>query len=359
MAAMKSDAHCDGITLGGAQIEADATLLRQYFGPGAPGASRSGVGPRVATQLEINKLGILPFSAPAETDGPGMEPALERCQARQRRWQETLALATSLFDPLDVSYLLMKALRSPFALMSDVDFLVPSPRDLARMTLALEDAGFALYRFRLLSHPLKIMAEEAQPGETPLANIDLYPDAMWIRKHVLDGSAAVRRRRSGTVRGIAVWEPCPEDDFYLVATHAFAHGEIHLAELDHGARILASEPFSWEYLLNTAAGFGCQDAVYLYLRLLAAVHEAMGVASPVPSDVRAALDRQPACRGVRRWLDNLELVTFPLRIPVWFCTLSSARYHLPAASRRLRWTETAFDAATHILTAGSHVLRRD
>jgi hypothetical protein len=275
------------------------------------------------------------------------------------RWRDTLALARSLFDSLGVSYVLMKALRSPFALMSDVDFLVPLPGDLAGMARVLEERGFALYRFRLLSHPLKIMAERTEPGERPSVNIDLYPDAMWIRKHVLDGLGVVERRRPRKSRGITVWEPSPEDDLYLVATHAFAHGEIHLAELDHGARILAAKSFSWPYLLEAADEFGCQDALYTYVRLLAATHEAMGCASPVLGDIVDALAAETACQSVARWLDDLGELTLPLRIPVPICTLRSARYHLPAVSRHLSWTELAFDAATHLLTAGTHLLRRD
>jgi hypothetical protein len=344
----------------GTRAARDAALLRQYFGATAPGTALAPVNLHTIQQLENNKLSLLPFlshgKGQTEEMEPELRPILQRHQLRQQEWRDSLALATSLFDSLDVRYVPIKALRSPCALMSDVDFLAPLPRDIARMAAALEGAGYALYRFRILSHALKIMAERSAG---PSANVDLYPAAMWIRKHVLDGASAIERRRRATVRGVPTWEPCPEDDLYLVATHAFAHGAIHLAELDHGARILARDALDWAYLLDTAAAFGCRDALYLYLRLLATAVESLESRSPVPAAILTALERTAACRGVMRWLDSLDGLSFPLYVPLRLCTVASARHHLPAISSRLSWTETACDAATHALIVGSHLLRRD
>ena len=98
--------------------------------------------------------------------------------------------------------------------------------------------------------------------------------------------------------------PGPEDDLYLVATHAFAHGNITLAELDHGARLIQPEAFDWSRVLRSATAFGCQDGVYVYLRLLVCVSELVGIGSNCPAQVetgRAVSESLRPSSHAARW----------------------------------------------------------
>ncbi len=357
----KNDARA-GIAVTGPQARRDQMLLSGYFGEAAAGQAVRELDIEQAHQLKRNKFSLLPSGC----DGNGklqtsvaMGGLVAEQQAGHQHWQELLTMAGLVLDRLEASYVLMKALRSPFALMSDVDLLVPQPLDIATLAGELEAAGFALYRFRLLAHPLKVMAAPMDHVLKGLPSIDFYPDAMWIRKHVLDGPGVITRRRRQGVRGVSIWTPCSEDDLYLVATHAFAHGNFTLAELDHGTRLIRQEAFDWSRVLRSAAAFGCQDGVYAYLRLLVCVSQCIGVESKCPAQVIAELERAPACRAIRQWLDRAEQeLTLPVRVPLWLGTVRSAVHHLPAVSRRIRLSELAMDAATHGFNIGIHLLRR-
>jgi hypothetical protein len=352
------------IAVTGPLATSDQSLLRAYFGDAATGISPRLLEPGQVEQLASNKFSALPFSIAVEGIDQdldeGLTSRLRSQQEQHGRWTEMLETAISLLDRLDVSCVLMKELASPFARMSDIDFLVPIPADVATIARELEARGFALYRFRLLSHPLKVMAVPgAQPLGTP-PGIDLYPDAMWIRRHVLDGIGVVRRRQPRLVRGVTVAAPCREDDVYLVATHAFARGDITLAELDHGARLLSLGNLDWERMIRTSFAFGCVDALYIYLRLLLEVSRAAGLPDLVPATVLDDIEESAPARGTRPWLDRTTAeLRVPVRLPLWLGTVRAARYHLSAVRHRLGPRELLFDAATHGLAVGAHLLRRD
>jgi hypothetical protein len=351
-----------GIKITGAQDSRDQKLFKSYFGEGAKGQDIQELVIEQAYQLERNKLSLLPchedYVNNKKVNGAIHDLIMEQLD-KQRRWQELLAMVGLLLEHHE-SYriLLMKALLSPFALMSDVDLLVPQPLDIASLACELEEAGFELYRFRLFAHPLKIMAAPKDHVQKGLPSVDLYPDAMWMRKHVIDGLGVVARRRKQTIRGVQIWTPCPEDDLYLVATHAFAHCNITLAELDHGERLIRQEPFDWSQLLHSAASFGCQDGVYTYLRLLVCACQSAGIESHCPSEVIIELESTPACQAVKRWLDIAEQeLTLPIRVPLWLGTVHSARYHLPAVRQRICFSELIMDAVIHGFNIGVYILR--
>jgi hypothetical protein len=352
------------IAITGADAEYDHIVVQRYFGERAFDVAPKMIDIIQTRQLRENKFSVLPHNYNGQDLAPGTAPEVSDLVAQQqvqhRRWNAMLALAHAMFERIGVEYVLMKALASPLALMSDVDFLVPQPRDIARIAAELERADFALYRFRLLAHPLKIMAVPADQSLKAPPGIDLYPDAMWVRKHVLDGPGVIVRRHMAEARGISIWQPCLEDDLYLVATHAFARGDITLAELDHGARLVRHAEFDWAYLIQSATAFGCVDAIYIYLRLLECACRSASLGEAVPPEVIGQLERFAASRGLRSWLDVIEHdLRFPLRIPLWLSTIRSGMYHLPAIRKRVRFSELLWDTACHGFMVGTHLLRRD
>jgi hypothetical protein len=348
----------------GPAAEAHRALLRAYFGPAATGLPPNEVTPDQVEQLASNKYTVLPYNG-STTDLPAtLDPAVrERIQQQQQRhgaWLEMVTQVVPILDQIKPGYVLMKALESPFAPMSDIDFLIPQPDDIVRSVTALAQEGFEFYRFRLWAHPLKIMAVPAGQSVKAPAAVDFYPDAMWIRKHVLDGVGVIARRQRTSVRGVEVYTPVVEDDFYLVVTHALARGDIMLGELDHGARLLAHSGFDWDRVLRAARAFGCLDNIYVYLRLLQMVCQALDRAAPIPVQLWAELERYAINRQWRGWLDRVEPnVIFPLRFPLRLGTIQSGAYHLPAVRARLRPGEWVFDAITHGHLIVTHLLRRD
>lgn len=263
--------------------------------------------------------------------------------------EETRSTVTERLDAAGVRYVAMKELRGARVLMHDVDLLVPGIADEAAVIRCLEELDYTLYRFRLLAHPRKVMGRRSPDDQTP---VDLYPAAMWIRKHVCDAQGVIQRSRDAGRR-----EPTAEDDMYLVATHAYAHLDVTFAEMFHGVTVLEeATSFDWYHLLGTAARWGCQDALYAYLRLVDHHLEATG-RERIPGDVLRRLEAAGINRVTRRWLpaDDYRL-DYPVDVPVWAGTLASSVHHVPRVARRLGVRETWKDLQTHGLSAASELL---
>lgn len=278
-------------------------------------------------------------------------------QKHRRTRRDRLEWATDLFDAADVEYVPMKNIRTPKAMMSDIDFLVPDPSESATAVRQLVGEGYELHRFRLLAHPLKTMAvapEDVGESTTGGAHdwpIDLYPDAIWIRKRVCDPQRVVDRAANSDPTG-----PTREDDLYLVATHAYSHLSVTFGELYHGLLVLeAEEPLDWDYLLDVADDYGCADALYLYLRTLDEYLSVTG-RGRVPGEVFGQLEQYAICRAIGRWYEGAATGTFPVEIPIRFACGASILHHLPRVARHSTVHETWKDFQTHLLVAGSKLL---
>lgn len=268
---------------------------------------------------------------------------------------ERLELVTDWFDDADVEYVPMKNLRTPKSMMSDIDFLVPDPSEAATAVRLLDDAGYELHRFRLLAHPLKTMAvapEDTGESTTGGAHdwpVDLYPDAIWIRKRVCDPDRVVER-------AAANGELTSEDDLYLIATHAYSHLSVTFGELYHGVLVLEeSNNIDWEYLLEIADEYGCADALYLYLRSLDDYLTLTGRDS-VPPYVFQRLEEYRICRSINGWYDRGDTAQFPVPIPIRFACAASVLHHVPRVARHSSLRETWKDFQSHLLVAASKLI---
>jgi hypothetical protein len=172
----------------------------------------------------------------------------------RKQWVKLLSFTSELFRNYNIVYVFIKILNIPWAIMTDLDVL---PLDVLEEIKALEilsELGFNLFHFRLLSHPLKIMAaKNLQTGE-PSVTVDFYPKPMWIRKKVCDSEIIFARRRKTVIDGIEICVPSIEDDLYLVGTHAYNHLRFTLAEILHALNLMKCNNFDWDYLYN----LGCR-----------------------------------------------------------------------------------------------------
>lgn len=291
------------------------------------------------TALRANKLSLELLPDPPDD-------ADDQARHRQKR-RERLDHVCSLLNDAGVSYATMKNLRTPKATMSDVDLLVPDPREQATAARTLAADGFEFWGFRLLAHPRKVMAKRSAADPRP---VDIYPDAMWIRKIVCDADAVVKRASVDGHRA-----PAPVDDLYLVATHAYSHCSITFAELYHGVEIVDTESVEWEIGIEAARSYGCVDALYAYLLVLDEYLTATG-RDGVPDRVFEAIPRTWITRLVDRWFERSRPRSFPVVFPTWLPTLASSAHHVPRVARQCSARETLKDLQSHGLTAASKVL---
>ena len=292
--------------------------------------------------LQRNKLSreLLPEEA------PGSEQDAAHRQAREQR----LSVVTEALSEANVSYASMKNLKTPYTMMSDIDLLVPDPREHAVAARVLAERGYEFYRFRLLAHPRKTMAKQADDDPRP---VDIYPDAIWMRKVVCDAASVVSYADSEPPR-----EPAAVDDLYFVATHAFSHLSITFAELFHGIAVLSeASSFDWDRLCSMACQFGCADALLAYFlpldEYLAATDR-----QQVPSKVFDRLRNGFATRAVDRWWNSKEPpYTFPIQFPLMLPTVISAGHHVPRIMRQRSMYTAYKDLQSHALTVASKLIR--
>lgn len=263
--------------------------------------------------------------------------------------EERLRAVTARLNDGGVQYASMKNLRTPAAIMSDIDLLVPDPSEQAQSVRILSEDGYEFYRFRLLAHPRKIMAKTAERDPRP---VDIYPDAIWIRKLVCDAERVVSRAdRDGTRT------PAPEDDMYLVATHAFSHMSVTFAELYHGVRVLEdAREFDWDALLGCAVEYGCADGLYVYLALLDRYLRFAG-RDHIPAQAFDRLTEERGGQFARYWWRRFDgPVEFPVEIPIWLANVTSSVYHTPKVARHASLRETLKDFQSHYLAAASQYI---
>lgn len=316
----------------------------------------------MALQLKANGLAILTHAAQRDESGTigSLAPTAREQWDRQHEWHTMLARTETLVERVTQRTVLLHALCSPFALLTDINLLVPEPGTLARIARALETDHFNLYRPRFLAHPLRIAAIPAGARDDNAVTVHLYPDAMWIRKHVHDGSVVVQRRVRLLFRGIDVLLPSPTDDLYLVATYTFMRGRTTLAELDHGSRLIHENQVDWTMLLEEARAFGGQDALYAYLRLIQITDRCVGLRSMDVEQALTELQASRATHAIRIWLDRVgDRIELPVRFPLVPRTVHSALHHVPAVWNRVGPREAMLDLTAHGYAMASHLARRD
>lgn len=298
----------------------------------------------VEATLRSNKYSReLLVDTPYETDGATDD------RARRRAREDRMYSVTAELNEKDIRYASMKNLRGPKVMMSDIDLLVPEPSSVGRAAITLDELGYDLYQFRLLAHPLKVMAKRTETDTRP---VDIYPDAIWMRKVVCDARTVVERADDESLR-----LPAPEDDLYLVATHSYSHLNIRFADVYHGIQCIESaSDFDWDYLTDTARRYGCADAMLVYLTLLDAHLSATG-REPVPKFVFEDLSSGIVPRLAKRWVDaRSPPLSYPVEIPVWLANVTSSAYHTPRIVRQEGIYKAYKDLQSHYLSLSSKLL---
>lgn len=279
------------------------------------------------------------------TTGGPEEGAASDQSHRRKRSARAANVCESLVDE-NINFASMKNLRTTKAMMSDIDLLIPDPSEQARACRVLAAKGFEFYRFRLLAHPRKTMSKMSENDPRP---VDIYPDAMWIRKVVCDAEAVVDRA------GGPQATPCPADDLYLVATHAYSHMSVSFAELFHGVAILDESSIDWSIVIDNAREYGCFDGLYTYLLLLDEYLAATD-RERIPERVFNRIPKELAVSLVDRWWENSTPRSYPVEIPTWLPTIVSSVHHVPRVASRLSLGELWKDFQSHYLAAASQVL---
>jgi hypothetical protein len=223
----------------------------------------------------------------------------------------------------NVNYILIKELYIPFALLSDIDLLLYDYIELLKAAIILENEGCELYKFRLLAHPFKVMATHCK---NELFEIDLYPHPMWIRRKVALNDDVFKAKYFGIRYGIKIPLPAPNMDFYLIATHAWSHFRLTLAEtlylLKLSENIIEDE---WFQLLKIAHSWGTLDSIYTVSLVMNAFSTNLYGYSAIPEEIIKEMKKRCNLSDkAERWFHSLKRIEFPIRFPAMLAVLDSS-----------------------------------
>lgn len=290
-----------------------------------------------------------------ESDKENLAREAQRDKLFREKWFQMLTFICDLFNSQGIQYTLIKILDYPYARMSDLDILILDPLEELKAVEQLANKGFKIFGFRLLAHPLKIMALKINDSN-PKVCVDFYPAPAWIRKKVCDAEVIFHRTRIADVSGIKVAVPSSEDSFYLVGTHAYNHLRFTLAEILHGLNEI-HENFDWEYLFNLAVSYGTADAIYLYLKLLDTYSKKFRCYSSIPEHIFKPYAKFKICRHIDSWFEgSLRILEFPVHVPTGIGCIYSSTYHCITIRPHLSISDLLYDFLTHYLTLFSKAI---
>ena len=228
-----------------------------------------------------------------------------------------------------VNYLIMKDLRVPYSLLSDIDVLLSDYIELLKAVKLLEREGCKAYSFRLLAHPFKVMLKDCSESSF---EIDLYPHPMWIRRQVASNEEVFQVKTFLEAYDTKIPVPSPSMDFYLVATHAWSHLKLSLAEALHLLQVSKNlRESEWFYIMKVAEEWGTLDSIYVTSLILNALSSSLYGYQVVPEDIMNELERlYKASNGAKKWLKSMQRLEFPVRFPVHLAVLNSSIYTFQA-----------------------------
>jgi len=228
------------------------------------------------------------------------------------KWWGTLGEVSRCLVANRIEHVFMKMMVDPFS-WGDIDVLIPRPSGVVEAGNILENQGFTRGSAGRISPPLKSVFE--RDGVI----VEIYPEASWKRGLVADANRIVL---NGVQDG-GICTPRAEDEFYLIATHAFSHMRVTEADAKNAARLVQND-FDWMRVRDTAALFGTHVSVYFFLKTLYHLE--------IPEIFPSSVDKI-ACRLIDRWFEHERTAAFPVRVPRVFGRILAPLHHTPALIR--------------------------
>jgi hypothetical protein len=177
-----------------------------------------------------------------------------------------------------------------------------------------------------------------------------------VRKKVCDGQAVLERGEPAEFAGRTVPVPAPEDSFHLVATHAYAHMRLTLAEVLHGFEMIGPD-FDWDRVVTMARTYGSMDSVYLFVRTMDAYADAYRAENPIPAWVLTELNKARPARQLADWFaDAADPLVLPLSVPRRIACLSSSAHYFRRSLGAMSPGDTLYGTLTHYVILANQVI---
>ncbi|MCW4003659.1 MAG: nucleotidyltransferase family protein [Candidatus Bathyarchaeota archaeon] len=284
-----------------------------------------------------------------ESDKNNLAIEAHRDRLYREKWFQKLTFVCNLLNNSGIQYIFIKILDYPYAQMSDLDILILNPEEELKALGQLVDQGFKIFGFRLLAHPLKLMALRMDDIDPKIA-VDFYPSPAWIRKKIGDNEVIFSRAQITYIGGREAKIPSPEDSLYLIGTHSYNHLRFTFAEILHGLNTINGN-FDWQYLFNLTRVYGTADSIYLYLRLIDIYSREFRHCSSVPEHIFKPYQKSRICRKIDSWLETSRgILEFPVYVPTKIGCVYSSLYHCKTIGQHIPISDLLCDFTSHYLS---------
>jgi len=224
-------------------------------------------------------------------------------------WRQTAEEAVRLFEEIGIKYVLIKALDIPYYFQVDIDFLIESPWDILDSVDILQREGYRIYAASRMFcvRPLKLVAVKPRSK----VSIDIYPLPAWVKLCVADPGYITYHRKRRKINEIEAYFPTPEEDLYLIGTHAYNNRRFTLGECAHGIKTIMKYDINWKRIFEVAEKWKLSHALTLYISLAQLLSEIMND----QLKTRIPYPNSYLCRRALKFISKQKPLVFPLNMP--------------------------------------------
>ena len=255
---------------------------------------------------------------------------LSASNSEREFWMLSAEKTTSLFNNLEIDYVVINYLDIPYTNMRDLDILVEKNEDRAKLVSFLKKEGYIADRYSAISFFSDYKSTYTAP-ETGL-EVDIYPKlawSWWKIPYSPVGLISSRKMKVPFGKGYT-YVPSHTLDLYTTVAHSHAHSKISLAEVGYITKLLLkyNEVINWYYMLFLVERYGLEHTLYLHLLLANTVLKILNKNYPNLQNVIDALSTRYMCRLLVKNLQKANSNHFPLQYPNITRFLSVPNEHL-------------------------------
>lgn len=192
---------------------------------------------------------------------------LEKSNERADLLVRTLRIVSRKLGEKEVPFLVMKTI-APFDYgATDVDILVRKEH----FERAEEALSFMFNVSKSSRMHKAVTYQVAYQGA--LLPVDLHYEISWLNHKVIDEMRVFMRKRKILYEGIELSVPSREDELLILSAHSlFQHHYTTLSEFLRIVKLASSDEVDTEYILDSSANYGWQQALRSFLSYLLCRH---------------------------------------------------------------------------------------
>ena len=176
------------------------------------------------------------------------------------KWKKWACFTMDFLDEHKLNYCLIKASKSPFSRMGDVDILIEDNNEIDKAYDILKKNGFTFHHV-----PFNNKRKLTAISKNKDYEIDFYHDATWSELRYEETGRITKNSIKDNVHGVNAQIPKPEHQLHIIASHAYNHGRFYLIEIITATQIILQNKIDFNELFELSKKFHFQFATYVLI----------------------------------------------------------------------------------------------